>query len=113
MKEQLSWSIDRHSDPVLYREIALKEDTKQLFLQVQYPKEFEYGSFLVIFDSNGQMRLQKLLGYGEQKIGIGTSPQNTTVGGVPGILPKGIYRIALGIFTEYLERCEGTLPVTV
>lgn len=113
MKEQLSWSIDRHSDPVLYREIALKEDTKQLFLQVQYPKEFEYGSFLVIFDSNGQMRLQKLLGYGEQKIGIGTSPQNTTVGGVPGILPKGIYRIALGIFTEYLERYEGTLPVTV
>ena len=110
MKEQLSWSIDRHSDPVLYREIALKEDTKQLFLQVQYPKEFEYGSFLVIFDSNGQMRLQKLLGYGEQKIGIGTSPQNTTVGGVPGILPKGIYRIALGIFTEYLERYEGTLP---
>ena len=104
MKEQLSWSIDRHSDPVLYREIALKEDTKQLFLQVQYPKEFEYGSFLVIFDSNGQMRLQKLLGYGEQKIGIGTSPQNTTVGGV-----RVSFRKAFTDCTRDLYRISGTL----
>lgn len=113
MKEQLAWNIDRNSDPLLYREIELKEETEQIFFDVQYPKEFEYGSFIVIYDSNGQMRLQKLLGYGEQKLGIGASPQTTTVGGVPGILPKGTYRVALGIFTEYLERYEGTLPVTV
>lgn len=66
-----------------------------------------YNSYLIIYDSEGNLRLQKLTGYGEQVLGIGESSKETSVGGVVGTVKQGTWKIALGIFTEYLERYEG------
>ena len=71
--------------------------------------------FILAEDPDKNIRLQKLLGYGEQRLGIGESVQDTTIGGVPGRIQAGSWRIGLGIFTEYVEHTLGerTEEITV
>lgn len=97
----------------MWQDVRIETKDRHLYLQVNFPKEFTYGSYLVVMDARGHLRLQKLLGYGEQNLCIGNLPEITSVGGIVGDIPEGTWQIGLGIFTEYLARYEGKLPVKV
>lgn len=113
MKTGITWNIDRTSENVLWQDVRIEKKEKRLYFQIHFPPEFMYGSYLAVVDACGHLRLQKLLGYGEQNLCIADSPEMTSVGGVVGEIPDGTWHIGLGIFTEYLARYEGKLPVKV
>lgn len=113
MDKEIIWNIERTSPNILLGEVRIEKESKRLYLQMDYPQDFQYGLFLAVFDPKGRMRLQKLLGYGRQDLCIGEDGMHTTVGGMPGMIPTGSWRIVLGIFTEYLKRYAGTMPVEV
>ena len=73
--------------------------------------------FILLWDETGAIRLQKLLGYGEQKLAVGLDGMHTTIGGVPGKISAGNWKISLGIFEEYvkqnLEGKEATIEVVI
>ena len=81
------------------------------------PDEFRYMSFIIVEDPDGRVRLQKQLAWGEQNLGIGAGPEDTTIGGVPGRIQAGTWQVGLGIFTEYLNQRlgerEGQITMTV
>lgn len=113
MDKKIIWNVDRASETVMWQDVRIETKDRHLYLQVNFPKEFTYGSYLVVMDARGHLRLQKLLGYGEQNLCIGNLPEITSVGGIVGDIPEGTWQIGLGIFTEYLARYEGKLPVKV
>src|SRR5699024_5972934 len=92
-------------------------DTENLYIQVDLPDEFRYMSFIIVEDPDGRVRLQKQLAWGEQNLGIGAGPEDTTIGGVPGRIQTGTWQVGLGIFTEYLNQRlgerEGRITMTV
>ncbi|OLA56807.1 MAG: hypothetical protein BHW46_03040 [Roseburia intestinalis] len=63
--------------------------------------------FVILWDETGVIRLQKLLGYGEQKLAVGIDGEHTTIGGVPGKVSKGEWKLGIGIFTEYVQQRLG------
>lgn len=113
MEKSLRFLITRESGNILRESIRLPEGFSQIIFDINYPKEFTYNSYLMVFDGQNKLRMQKLLGYGEQTIGIGEKTEDTTIGGIPGEICAGEWTICIGIFTEYLERYQGKLPVTL
>lgn len=113
MKKRITWSIDRASENILWQDVRLEKEEKKVYFKIHFPQEFTYGSYLVVVDAYKHLRLQKLLGYGEQNLCIADLPEMTSVGGIAGEIPEGTWRIGLGIFTEYLARYDGKIPVKV
>ena len=70
--------------------------------------------YLFLQDESGKTRFQKLLGYSERVIQIGPSSECTTIGGVPGKIGQGSWKLTLCIFTEEVRKYLGaqTIPVT-
>lgn len=113
MKKRITWNIDRASENILWQDVRLEKEEKKVYFKIHFPQEFTYGSYLVVVDAYKHLRLQKLLGYGEQNLCIADLPEMTSVGGIAGEIPEGTWRIGLGIFTEYLARYDGKIPVKV
>ena len=87
--------------------MEIREWTEQIQMTLEVPEEFQYMTFLFLEDSKQKIRFQKLLGYGQQNPGIGKTAQDTTIGGVPGEIHPGIWKIGMGIFTEYVAQKLG------
>lgn len=71
---------------------------KRLHLAVDIPDCIRCRAYILIEDPKGDIRLQKLLGFGTQILGIGQSPVETSIGGVPGEVTAGYWRIRLITF---------------
>ena len=117
MKETLTFTISRKADNLHREPVQVPCDTENLYIQVDLPDEFRYMSFIIVEDPDGRVRLQKQLAWGEQNLGIGAGPEDTTIGGVPGRIQTGTWQVGLGIFTEYLNQRlgerEGQITMTV
>lgn len=107
MEYTVNFKISKEQKNMHRESIEIPCGIQRLYLEVQIPDEFRYMGFILAEDPSGTIRLQKLLGHGEQNIGIGSGAEDTTIGGVPGVIQNGTWKIGLGIFTEYVEQKLG------
>ena len=107
MKEQIRFKIGKAEKNIQEKWVEIPNGTEQIQMTLEVPEEFQYMTFLFLEDPKQKIRFQKLLGYGQQNPGIGKAAQDTTIGGVPGEIHPGIWKIGMGIFTEYVAQKLG------
>ena len=113
MREIINFTISRETDKLHEESFVIPHELKTLYLDIKVPEECRYMGFVILRDEIGAIRLQKLLGYGEQKLAVGTDGVHTAIGGVPGNIAPGEWKIGLGIFTEYVEQRLGDKTVVL
>ncbi|WP_310603942.1 CehA/McbA family metallohydrolase [Anaerosporobacter sp.] len=118
MREEFEYIISKQMDSRKREVITIPSSQEQninsgLHCIVEMDEICRYMGFLIIIDSKKQIRMQKLLGYGEQVISITKSSETTSIGGVPGEIYAGEWEIIFGIFTEYLEQKLGEQTATI
>lgn len=107
MRENINFTISREADNFHKESFGVPYELETLYLEIKMPEECRYMGFVILWDETGAIRLQKLLGYGEQKLAIGIDGEHTTIGGVPGKVSKGEWKLGIGIFTEYVQQRLG------
>ncbi len=113
MKETRIYTISRETANIQKKSIEIPSSYKQLHIVMEIPEICRYMAFLIVRDATGNIRFQKLLGYGEQKLCIGSGPSDTTIGGVPGEIMPGEWQIIVGVFTEYVAQKLGEKRVEI
>lgn len=107
MREKFDFVISREADNIYEESFEVPHKLKTLYLDISVPEECRYMGFVILRDENGVIRLQKLLGYGEQKLAVGVDGVHTAIGGVPGEILPGEWKLCIGIFTEYVKQRLG------
>ncbi|MBQ7065745.1 MAG: CehA/McbA family metallohydrolase [Lachnospiraceae bacterium] len=107
MKETLNFRISRNADNLHEESFGIPYKLKTLYLNIDLPDECRYMAFVILKDEMGAIRLQKLLGYGEQKLAVGALGEHTSIGGVTGAINPGTWTLGIGIFTEYMSQRLG------
>lgn len=107
MKERLNFKIGKDQANIQQRSIEVSAGTKELHIDTRLPEELRYMGFVIVKDCEENYRMQKLLGYGEQNLCIGTDGMHTTIGGAAGELKPGTWTLMFGIFTEYVKQKMG------
>lgn len=107
MRDQIRFKIGKEEKNIQEKWIEIPEGTEHIQMMIEMPEEFRYMAFLFLEDPKKEIRFQKLLGYGQQNPGIGKSTKDTTIGGVPGEIYPGTWKIGIGIFTEYVAQKLG------
>ena len=107
MRDQIRFKIGKEEKNIQKKWIEIPEGTEHIQMMIEMPEEFRYMAFLFLEDPKKEIRFQKLLGYGQQNPGIGKSTKDTTIGGVPGEIYPGTWKIGIGIFTEYVAQKLG------
>lgn len=114
MREKISFEINKNTDGILEAEVLISEPLEVLSIMVDVEQVEMLMGYLFLQDESGKTRFQKLLGYSERVIQIGPSSECTTIGGVPGKIGQGSWKLTLCIFTEEVRKYLGaqTIPVT-
>lgn len=107
MSKQIKYEISHQAEQLHWESTEIPSVTSGLLIQADMPEKCRCMAFILVKDSEGVIRLQKLLGHGEQKLGIGLTTKETSIGGVPGIIQPGTWQIGIGIFTEYVVQILG------
>lgn len=104
MKEILEFVIGKNVPILTKKEFMIDEQCVCLGIEHDLPLEYGFLVFLMIQDPKGNVRFQKQLGCSEPMISIGASAKDTTIGGVPGEIPMGMWTISLYAFSEYVQK---------
>ncbi|MFV0529655.1 MAG: CehA/McbA family metallohydrolase [Lachnospiraceae bacterium] len=104
MEQTLTYSIHDKADSIQVQSFEVHAEAAAICMDVEVPELCRYMGFVILQDPRGEIRLQKLLGYAAQKLGVGHSGYETSVGGVPGSIWPGTWKLTLGIFTEYVQQ---------
>ena len=107
MKEILELVIGKDEPIVTKKEFRVEEQCACLGIEHDVPLEYGFLMFLVIQDPLGNVRFQKQLGCSEPMISIGSSAKDTTIGGVPGKIPMGIWSMNFYVFSEHIYEFLG------
>lgn len=110
MKREYTFNITKDMNMITRETIMVPSEPMSqmgLHFAITMDEICRYMAFLIIVDPEGQLRLQKLLGYGDQNISITADSNTTTIGGVPGLVIPGEWQMLLGIFTEYVDQRLG------
>ncbi len=117
MKQKFTYIIQPESPQYQYQTIEIKEKKEGLRIAIQYPEYANYIAFVMLRDERNQLRLQKLLGYGEQILGVANTGEQTSIGGVAGAIYPGTWTLIIGLFPEYVARVakdhEVVMSITV
>ena len=107
MSKKIKYEISHQTEQLHWESIEIPSMTSGLLIQADMPEICRCMAFILVKDPPGTIRLQKLLGHGEQKLGIGLTTKETSIGGVPGNIQAGAWQIGIGIFTEYVAQVLG------
>ncbi|MGC4019812.1 MAG: CehA/McbA family metallohydrolase [Muricomes sp.] len=107
MRKIINYTVNNKTKNVYRESFEVPCGTETIYIAVDLPEECRYMAFIILEDSKRQVRLQKLLGYGEQKLAVGNGGTNTSIGGVPGANIPGQWTLILGMFTEYVQQKLG------
>lgn len=116
MEKTVTFYINRTTPAKLEEELVICKPLKRLTISVDVEKEeHTLMGYLVVRDEKNRIRIQKMLGYGERTIVIARHAKNTTIGGVPGPIGAGTWKIVIYLFAEYIEQTlEGvSLPFRI
>ena len=107
MKQLCTYQISRAAEPLHWECVEVPEGTEALKLETELSSQWRGMAYILVKDPDGTLRLQKMTAGGKQKIRIGKKASDTTIGGVPGRIPAGEWKIGLRIFPEHIEKALG------
>ena len=81
-------------------------DTENISIKHNISKELMFLVYMIVKDSDGNIRYRKYPGSGETFIKIGSTWDNTSIGAVPGKIPQGLWCIELYLATSYTSRLD-------
>lgn len=102
MKKTINVTINRQTANFREESFVVPHELHTIYIKVEMPEECRYMSFLFLRGERGEIRLQKLLGFGEQNLAVGNDGEHTSIGGVAGSIRPGQWKLGIGIFMEYV-----------
>lgn len=102
MKYEYIYTINENCDNKIENSFCVKKDIDNLYIDIDIEEKFSLMIYVVAIDSNGVIRMQKQLGYGEKTLLISSSSNTTSIGGYAGPIVKGEWKLIVYIFKEYL-----------
>jgi hypothetical protein len=113
VREKILFEINQDTDGILETEVLISEPLEVLSVTVDMKDMDMIMGYLILQDENKNIRFQKLLGYSERVIQISSSSETTTIGGVPGTIGQGKWKLTFCMFTEEIRKQlrEQTIPV--
>lgn len=113
MEIKIQIEIVPYTERVVRESFRVPCELSGIHISVKNPADFPLAGFLAILDEAGNLRLQKMIAYGEQELGIGEKPQDNTIGAVPGRVNVGEWTLLFGnLFTDW-DTYKGVLPAVV
>ena len=74
MKKIIKFAINQETEKIHEESFAIPHELETLYIEIKRSEECCYScymGFILLWDETGAIRLQKLLGYGEQKLAVG------------------------------------------
>ena len=113
MREVFEFCVDKNSDTVYTASFEVPYSCMRISIGWDSPDGVsEYGTIAVLA-SKGSIRLQKMLGCNEKLVGIGQKNEDTTIGGIPGMIEAGRWTIKIYIPMENLRKFIGDASIPV
>lgn len=107
MREKLIFEFTRKGEKVKRESLGIPNSLEKIHISVKKPEDVNGGGYLAVFDECGNLRFQKMLSYGEQELGVGEQPKDTSVGGVTGRIGAGNWTFMCGfMFGDPVESEE-------
>lgn len=78
-----------------------------LYIDLDIAEEYGVMGYIVVYDEKKHIRLQKLIGHGQRYLAIGADTLSTSLGGIPGAIGAGQWRLMICVFTEYVAQMLG------
>ncbi len=102
MEIKLSYSYNQ--DNVMRESIEIPSSYHDMVISVKTSERLRrYGLLLELKDNNGNTRVKKLISNNDE-IKLSPCANDTTVGGVSGIITPGRWYVTLYVFTEYIAQ---------
>ncbi len=111
MKHVFEFSINKDVQAVQTASFEVPSCYPAISICHNIPNRLALVVNIVIEDSRNRVRFQKQLGYSESLIGLGAHNEETTIGGIPGVIESGIWTVKIYVATEYVRKYmpEGTV----
>ena len=115
MKKQLKFTIGPAETARQQETFTVSCPCSHLCFRYDLEPKYAFLVFFMVSDPRGQIRFLKQLGCSEPVISIGQGGLDTTVGGVPGEIVQGEWKVTVFLFSEHLSRTSGEqkIPFTV
>lgn len=107
MKKTLFFDIQEKAETLQEGTFTVPSGCLTLTFTHDLDEAYAFLVFLLIRDPEGNIRLQKQLAHGEPVISLGQNGMDTTIGGVPGMIPEGEWTVQICLFSEHLDQIMG------
>lgn len=107
MKAELKFTLSGNADSRQTGTFIVPAACQQLSLCCDLDKKYGFLIFVILKDSRKHVRFQKQLGISEGVITIGPDAMSTTMGGIPGEIFTGAWKLDVILFTEHIHRLLG------
>lgn len=107
MKKAIRFQIYKNAEVRNEESVRIPRPADWMLIEAKLGREYSGMGYIVVRDTKNHIRLQRLLGHGERKMLIGGNVNDTTVGGIPGQIEAGEWKVELYLFTEYIEQFLG------
>lgn len=113
--ETLDFVIEKNTDTLQKGTFTVPSACKHLCLEYDLTKPYTFLVFMLVRSPQGLIRFQKQLSYSAPVIRIGENEEDTTIGGIPGVVQAGVWTIEIYLFSEHVERMvqEMRIPFSV
>lgn len=111
MNHTIQIKMTPDSGCVMRESVQIPHFLEKIHITVNRISDFPGAGFLAVLDEKGILRLQKMIAYGEQELGIGIAAQDNSIGSVAGEIGAGEWTVIFG--TPFLDwnKYEGPLPI--
>lgn len=103
MKQVLDFIISKNANTLQTASFTVQSSCPAISISHDLPGMLPLAVSIVIEDSHKNIRFHKQLGYSENVIGLGICTENTTIGGIPGLIESGMWKIKVYISPEFFE----------
>lgn len=111
MQECIRIEITPNSGYIVRESFQIPHFLEKVHITVSRITQFQGAGLLGILDEKGSLRLQKMIAYGEQELGIGKAIKDNSMGSVAGAIGAGEWTILFGIPFVDWDKYQGELPV--
>ena len=113
MKTNIYIELSKDGEKMVRESFGIPHSLEKIHISVKHPADLTNTGFLAIYDEKQRLRLQKMLAYGPQELGIGQKAADTSMGAVAGSVDAGEWTLLYGNLYADWEKYEGKLPVAV
>lgn len=113
MREVFEFCVDKNSDTVYTASFEVPYSCMRMSISCDTLDGVSQYGTIAVFDNKGRVRLQKMFGWNEKLVGIGQKNEDTTIGGIPGLIEKGMWTVKIYIPVEYLKKYIGDACIPV